>query len=74
MKASIGFYGRPEWQHPLPKMEEGYGDFKIKVKVLRPILFFHREQRITLDDLHKYFTLDAIFKLHNDKFIEYYGN
>jgi hypothetical protein len=48
----------------LPKDDEK------NVTVLRPILFFHAEQKTTLSKIITYFTPHAISKLEHDKFIE----
>lgn len=45
-------------------------DQDMVVTVLRPILFFHAEQKTTLSKIMTYFTSQAIIKLINDKFIE----
>jgi hypothetical protein len=61
------FIGHDNWRHPI--RWDGAIDSK-KFKVLRPILFFYREQNITSEDLHKFFTEKAIISFINDKFIE----
>lgn len=43
-----------------------------KIKILRPCLWFYNEQIITISDLEKYYTHDAIVRLEVDKFIEIY--
>jgi len=45
-------------------------DYEKNVTVLRPILFFHAEQKTTLSKIMTYFTPRAIGKLVHDKFIE----
>jgi hypothetical protein len=58
--------GHDNWRQPIR------WDININkhYRVLRPILFFYREQNITSEDLHKFFTEKAIISFINDKFIE----
>lgn len=45
-------------------------DQEMVVTVLRPILFFHAEQKTTLSKIMTYFTPQAIVKLIHDNFIQ----
>jgi hypothetical protein len=62
------FVGPKEWGRSLDIDFRHYTVNK-NVTVLRPILFFHREQKTNLDTIKKYFTDDAILKLTHDKYI-----
>jgi len=66
MKDTFNFIGVDSWRHPI--------DWSTFIRknyvVLRPILFFHREQKITSEDLYKFFTEKAIISFINDKFIQ----
>jgi hypothetical protein len=62
------FVGHPEWKRSLDIEFRRYIENK-DVTVLRPILFFHSEQKTDLNSIKKYFTDDAILKLTHDKFI-----
>lgn len=42
----------------------------IEYIILRPILWFHRDQKVAVADLEKYFTKKAIDSLINDKYIK----
>lgn len=66
------FVGHPEWRHSLDFDFRRYIENK-DVTVLRPILFFHSEQKTDLDTIKKYFTDEAILKLTHDKFIKIHG-
>ena len=68
------FIGHDNWSRRFPS-ENDIVDFGVslndkKVTVLRPILFFHGEQKTTLSKISAYFTQHAIAKLVHDKFIE----
>ena len=45
-----------------------------KIKVLRSCLWFYEEQEITIADLEKYFTTNAIAIMETDKFIKIIEN
>lgn len=45
-------------------------DCEKKVTILRPILFFHADEKTSLSKIMNYFTPKAIGKLIHDKFIE----
>lgn len=60
------FIGEPQWINPYPDNLN-----PIKVKILRPCMFFAVDQKITIDKLGEYFTIHAINKLVNDGFIKY---
>jgi hypothetical protein len=66
MVKEFNFFGIEKWSSHI--------DWDINInkhyRVLRPILFFYREQNITSEDLHKFFTEKAIISFINDKFIE----
>lgn len=66
MVKEFGFFGIEKWSLPI--------NWDININkhytVLRPILFFYREQKITSEDLYKFFTEKAIISFINDKFIE----
>jgi hypothetical protein len=66
------FVGHPEWKRSLDIDFRCYTVNK-NVTVLRPILFFHSEQKTDLDTIKKYFTDEAILKLTHDKFILIHG-
>ncbi len=63
------FVGQPEWKCSLDIEFRRYIENK-DVTVLRPILFFHSEQKTDLNTIKKYFTDEAILKLTHDKFIK----
>lgn len=65
------FVGIKEWENSLDFDFRRYIENK-DVTVLRPILFFHTEQKTDLDTIKKYFTDEAILKLTHDKFIKIY--
>ena len=60
------FTGEKQWKLPIDWLIDISEDYK----VLRPILFFHRDQIITKEELAKFFTEKAIITFINDKFIE----
>lgn len=60
------FIGNKEWVNPYPDNLN-----PIKVKILRPCMFFAEDQEITINKLGEYFTLPAISKLLHDGFIKY---
>lgn len=70
------FIGHPEWQqYPIDDITEFLVIVEllnedIKVLVLRPILFFHAEERTTMARIKANFTDEAISKLIHDKFIK----
>lgn len=68
------FIGHENWTHIFPSdsdiVDLGVSLNDKKVTVLRPILFFHAEQKTTLSKISAYFTQHAIAKLVHDKFIE----
>ncbi len=69
----FNFIGHRAWKKPILDI-----DFKMyledkDVTVLKPILFFHAEQKTNLNTIKKYFTDEAIFKLTHDKFIKIHG-
>lgn len=63
---SIGFIGEPGWLNAYPDNLN-----PIKVRILRPCMFFAVDQEITLNKLGEYFTLPAISKLLHDGYIKY---
>jgi len=68
------FIGHENWSKRFPDdsdiIDFGASLNDKEVIVLRPILFFHAEQKTTLSKICAYFTQHAIGKLINDKFIE----
>lgn len=60
------FIGESGWLNPYPVNLDS-----IKVKILRPCMFFAVDQEITLNKLGEYFTFPAIDKLLHDGFIKY---
>ena len=63
------FVGQKEWEHSLDIDFRRFLENK-DVTVLRPILFFHTEQKTDLNTIQKYFTDEAIYRLSHDKFIK----
>lgn len=66
------FVGPKEWGRSLDIDFRSYIENK-DVTALRPILFFHSEQKTDLNSVKKYFTDEAILKLTHDKFIKIHG-
>lgn len=70
------FIGRDSWrttfiETPLSIFERVK---KNEVEILRPLWFFHAEQKgVTVEDLQRYFTDVAIMKFHHDEFIKIKG-
>ena len=66
MENQMNFIGHKEWNKPIT----WDSSLSLNYKVLRPLLFFYKGQKTTYVDLSKYFTLEALIKFENDKFIE----
>lgn len=66
MKQEMNLIGPKEWGRPI----NWDSSLSLNYKVLRPLLFFYKGQKTTYVDLSKYFTLEALIKFENDKFIE----
>ncbi len=70
----LGFFdtGQKKWYPPVEL--ENFSDIKNNIRgveILRPILFFHEEQRgVTIERLKRYFKDEAISKLEHDGFIK----
>jgi hypothetical protein len=70
------FIGHESWKKQYPNGTDL--DYKTfledkEVLVLRPILFFYKDQKTTLSQIRVNFTDHAIAKLVSDKFIEIKG-
>ncbi len=61
------FIGHQEWKQYI---EDSIFENNSEVLVLRPILFFHDEQKTTMARIRANFTDEAIKKLIHDKFIK----
>lgn len=72
--SELGFMdtGQKKWYPPFDL--ENFSDIKNNIRgveIVRPILFFHAEQKgITIERLKRYFTDEAISKLEHDGFIK----
>jgi len=70
------FIGRTSWREgyislPFSMLERVK---KNEVKILRPLWFYHAEQKgLTVEDLLKYFTDEAVMKFQHDEFISIIG-
>lgn len=64
------FVGRDNWKVPPCLGHEFETNDDDIVLVLRPILFFYKEQKITYSEINKYFTHQAISVMEHDGFIE----
>ena len=64
------FVGKQEWRTPPCSSYELDPTDDDIVVVLRPILFFYKEQKITYGEINKYFTHEAIRVMEHDGFIE----
>ena len=66
------FVGHDNWSRRFPSENMGstFSFMDKDVTVLRPILFFHAEEKTKLSRIRANFTEHAINKLVHDKFIE----
>lgn len=66
------FIGRDSWRDSfILKPDSFYDKFKDKkVVVLRPLLFFYTEQKVTVEDLMKFFTDRSIMEFEQYEFIK----